>query len=119
MIYPACHSEKDRIITSIIQSLDAIDGGMRELESLLAASGRPLPFVLLDAETAIERLIVTYQVAESVVQKGYARGYLTGNQIQSLNRELQRSAQRLIALSTCSAILAQKVQEKLGMVNVC
>ncbi len=119
MIYPACHSEKDRIITSIIQSLDAIDGGMKELDSLLKASNRPLPFVLLDAEAIIERIIVEYQVAGSVVQKGDVRGYLTRNQIESLNRELRRSLQHLIALSTCSAMLAQKVQEKLGTGDVC
>jgi hypothetical protein len=110
--------EKQRTLAAIIDVLNDIDTGLGELERITSGPIRIVPFMTSDITVLVEKFFFNCQIAEEKMKDGYTRRYVTKQQIEDLNLQLQKSVSRMRDLSLRSTLVARVLREKFGVDTV-
>ncbi|MDI6718562.1 MAG: hypothetical protein QMD46_02990 [Methanomicrobiales archaeon] len=108
MAYNAFESDTQRYVSLIIRILNDVDDDLQHLKDLMSGGGRIPQFVLFDATKILEKSFYNCQVVGETLRQGYSKRYLTRQQVDSLNRQLQ-DAVRKMAEYTDAVALFQRV----------
>ena len=98
MAYNSFESDTQRYVSLIIHILNDVDDDLKQLKGLMA-SGRIPQFVLFDASKILEKSFYNCQVVGETLRKGYSKSYLTKQQVDSLNHQLQDAVRKMIEYS--------------------
>lgn len=99
--------EREKALASIIESLNDIEGQLKNLETALGVGAKRGAVSQFDAYNILEQFFLNCQVAEDRIKLAIKKDYITDTQLAALNKEIGEAVQRMIGASKQSSLVTQ------------